>query len=164
MKTHMARMTAGLLLAAGVALFASPGVATGTPFDALNGSWGGAGSLAFENGRAENLECLGYYKSSGGGNTLSIAIRCNGEPSKLELRTKLEYVGGKVSGSWEERTYNASGSASGLATENSLRVQFSGSLSGSMSIAFSPSIQSILVSISTTSSGLKGAHVSLSRR
>jgi hypothetical protein len=80
------------------------------------------------------------------------------------LRTKLDYQGGKLSGTWEERTYNASGEATGTATENKLSVQFSGSLSGSMAIEFTPSTQSISVSILTTESGLKGAQVNLARR
>ncbi len=144
-------------------LAASPGVAAGMPFDALNGTWAGGGNLEYDSGAADKLECLGYYKSSSAGSNLSIAIRCKGD-SKLELRTKLDYQAGKFSGTWEERTYNASGDATGVATENKLSLQFSGSLSGSMSIDFSPSMQSISVSISTTESGLKGAHVNFARR
>ena len=155
--------TIGLLISGGLILAANPAVGAGAPFDTLSGTWAGGGNLAYDSGPPDKLECLGYYKSSGGGSNLSIAIRCNGE-TKLELRTKLDYQDGKLSGTWEERTYNASGNATGLATEKSLNLQFSGSLSGSMSIAFSQSTQSISVSISTTESGLKGAHVSLSRR
>ena len=142
---------------------AGPGGAAGMPFEALSGAWAGGGSLAYDSGPPDKLECLGYYKSSGGGSNLSIAIRCKGN-TKLELRTKLDYQGGKLSGTWEERTYNASGDATGVATESKLNLQFSGSLAGTMAIDFSPSTQSISVSISTTESGLKGAQVNLTRR
>ena len=141
----------GLLL---LTFAAAPGGAAGMPFEALGGAWAGGGSLAYDSGPPDKLECLGYYKSSGGGSNLSIAIRCKGD-TKLELRTKLDYRGGKLSGTWEERTYNASGDATGVATESKLNLQFSGSLAGTMAIDFSPSTQSISVSISTTESGLK---------
>ncbi len=144
-------------------LAAGTGDAAGMPFDALSGTWAGGGNLAYDSGPPDKLECLGYYKSSGGGSNLSIAIRCKGE-TKLELRTKLDYQSGKLSGTWEERTYNASGEATGVATGSKLSVEFSGSLSGSMAIDFTPSTQSISVSISTTESGLKGAQVNLARR
>jgi hypothetical protein len=159
-----ARSALALLLAAGTLFTANLRAAAATPFDVLKGSWGGDGSLSFESGQDEKLACSGYYKSSDGGNSLTLAIRCTGPQSKLELRSKLGYMGGKVSGSWEERTFNASGSASGVATPSSLRLQVSGSLSGSMSIEFSPSSQSVSISISTSGAGLKGAQFSLSRR
>ena len=161
---RLARSALTVLFTAAVLFAANRGAAAATPFDVLNGNWEGGGSLSFENGQSEKLGCSGYYKSSDGGNSLSIVIKCTGPQSKLELRTKLDYAGGKVSGSWEERTYNASGSASGAATPNSLNLQFSGGLQGNMSIAFSPSSQSVSVSVSTSGAGLKGAHVSLSRR
>jgi hypothetical protein len=157
--TRLVPLTFGLLFAT---LGAGPGIAAGMPFDTLSGTWAGGGNLAYDSGAPDKLECLGYYKSSGAGSNLSIAIRCKGD-TKLELRTKLDYQGGKLSGTWEERTYNASGEATGTATENKLNVQFSGSLSGSMAIEFTPSTQSISVSILTTESGLKGAQVNLAR-
>lgn len=148
----------------GSALIASPGHASDLPFNVLNGTWAGAGSLIYDSGPPDKLSCLGYYRSADGGKTLGIAIRCNGQPDKLEFRSKLNYADGKFSGTWEERTNNATGNACGSATENTLRVEFDGSLSGSLSIAFSPSQQSITVTISTPGSELKGARVSLNRR
>ncbi|AGK57799.1 hypothetical protein HYPDE_30623 [Hyphomicrobium denitrificans 1NES1] len=143
---------------------ASAGHASDLPFNLLNGTWAGAGSLIYDSGPPDKLDCLGYYRSADGGKSLGIAIRCNGEPDKLEFRSKLTYVDGKLSGTWEERTNNAAGNASGTVTENSLRVEFDGSLSGSVSITFSPSQQSITVTISTAGSELKGARVGFNRR
>lgn len=142
----------------------SAGRAGELPFNLLNGTWAGAGSLIYDSGPPDKLSCLGYYRSADEGKSLGIAIRCNGEPDKLEFRSKLAYADGKLSGTWEERTNNATGTASGTITENNLRVEFDGSLSGSVSIAFSPSQQSVTVTISTAGSELKGARVSLNRR
>lgn len=161
MTTRVASLTFALL--SGSALITSAGQATELPFNVLNGTWAGAGSLIYDSGPPDKLNCLGYYRSADDGKALGIAIRCNG-PDKLEFRSKLNYADGKLSGTWEERTNNASGSASGTATVSSLRVEFDGSLSGSLSIAFSPSQQSITVSISTAGSELKGARVSFNRR
>lgn len=140
------------------------GYAGELPFNLLNGTWGGAGSLIYDSGPPDKLSCLGYYRSADEGKSLGIAIRCNGQPDKLEFRSKLTYADGKLSGTWEERTNNANGNASGTITGNNLRVDFDGSLSGSVSIAFSPSQQSVNVTISTAGSELKGARVSLNRR
>lgn len=141
-----------------------PAFSADAPLNTLNGTWGGDGSLAFEDGPAEKLTCLGYYKSPSDGKNLSIVIRCHGDPDKLELRAKLDYDHGKMSGTWEERTYNASGDVTGQASDKSLDLNFSGSLDGKMSIAFSPTTQSVSVTISTANSGLKGAQISLNRR
>lgn len=162
MITRLLFLTLAFLL--GSAHFMCTGHASELPFNVLNGTWAGEGSLLYDSGPPDKLKCLGYYRSADGGKALGIAIRCDGQPDKLEFRSKLNYADGKLSGTWEERTNNASGTASGNASGNGLRVDFDGSLSGSLSIAFSASEQSITVSISTAGSELKGARVSLNRR
>ena len=126
----------------------------------LAGSWHGGGTMSFESGQTEDISCNGYYK--GGGN-LSVVIRCKGTSSNFELRSKLSSNGDKVSGSWEERTYNATGDVSGTASAGKLNVQFSGSLTGSLEMSFSSSSQSVSVSVDTKGAGIKGVRVSLSR-
>jgi hypothetical protein len=152
-----------LAIGACVALPHDPAASADAGLSALNGTWRGDGTLQFDDGPAEKLACLGYYKSPSDGQNLSIAIRCHGDPDKLELRAKLDYVSGKMSGTWEERTYNASGAVTGTANEKNLDLSFSGSLDGKMSIAFSPTTQSVSVTISTANTGLKGAQISLNR-
>jgi hypothetical protein len=66
-----------------------------------------------------------------------------------------------VSGSWEERTYNAAGSASGSLTPGRLNIRISGTVSGSMTVNFTKSRQN--VSISTQGTSLRGVSMSLSR-
>ena len=147
---------------AGFLVIASPATAKSS-LDALKGSWAGGGTLTFENGKSEKISCNGYYKNSGGGQNVSVVIRCKGSPTNFELRSKFSTKGDHLSGSWEERTYHASGDASGSVAPGSLKANFSGSLTGSLSMSFSSSSQSVSVSVATKGAGIKAVRVSLSR-
>jgi hypothetical protein len=116
--------------------------------------------MSFESGETESISCNGYYKGAG---SLSAVIRCKGTSSNFELRSKLQSNGDKVSGSWEERTYNATGDVSGTVSTGKLEIQFSGSLTGSLEMSFSSSSQSVSVSVATKGAGIKGVLVSLNR-
>jgi hypothetical protein len=148
-----------LIGAATVSLSANSAAADGG-LDALAGAWHGGGTMSFESGTTENISCNGYFKGAG---NLSVVIRCKGTSSNFELRSKLESSGDKVSGSWEERTYNATGDVSGTASAGKLNLQFSGSLTGSLEMSFSSSSQSVSVSVDTKGAGIKGVRVSLNR-
>ena len=150
------------MLAIAALLITTPATAE-APLDALNGSWAGGGTLTFEAGDSEKLNCNGYYKGAGGQN-LSVVIRCKGPATSFELRSKLSVNGDKVSGSWEERTYNATGGASGTSSPGKLQVNFSGSLTGTLSMSYSASGVSVSVSVGTAGAGIKGAQVSLHRQ
>ena len=91
----------------------SPVKADPGPFNTLLGSWGGSGEIRLDKGRKERIKCNAYY--TGGGSDLGLAIRCQSDNYKIEIRSKLSYSGGRLSGNWEERTFNASGTASGTA-------------------------------------------------
>lgn len=141
-------------------VFSTGAAAAKDGLDVLAGSWRGSGTIAFEDGKTDSINCNGYYKGDGG---LSIVILCKGSSTKFELRSKLDGSGDKVSGTWEERTYNASGDASGTASAGKLNVRFSGSLSGGLAMKFSSSSQSVSVSVDTKGAGIKGVQVNLQR-
>lgn len=154
------RSIAALCLAA---LFTLP-VWSGTyaqssPFDALLGSWRGSGQIQLSDGRKERLQCNVYY--TGGGANLGMAIRCQSESQNVEIRSKLSQNGGRVSGTWEERTFNASGSAAGQIGGGKVSLRISGGINGSMQVSYSPTRQN--VSISTAGGGLKSVQINLSR-
>jgi hypothetical protein len=134
-------------------------VAKSTPFDTLLGSWRGTGKIQLTSGQ-ERISCNAYY--TGGGNRLGMAIRCKSETSKVEIRSRLSLSGSRISGNWEERTYNASGKATGTAKPGriSLRVT-GGGVTGSMTVNYSRSRQT--VSISTQGIALKSVSISLTR-
>jgi hypothetical protein len=160
LKTLVAQLGALALISAATAgLSANPAAADAT-LDVLAGTWQGGGTMSFESGTIENISCNGYYKGAG---NFSVVIRCKGTSSNFELRSKLESNGDTVFGSWEERTYNATGDVSGTASAGKLNVQFSGSLAGSLEMSFSSSSQSVSVSVGTKGAGIKGVLVSLNR-
>ena len=137
--------------------FADPG--GGSPFNTLLGSWGGGGEYRLEDGTAQRVKCNAYY--TGGGTQLGMVIRCSSDTSKIEIRSKLSSSGGRITGSWEERTYNAEGIASGSATGDKISLQISGAVSGTMQVAYTASRQSVL--ISTQGVGLRSVNITLGR-
>lgn len=155
------RTFAGLLALAAMTAAALPANAAG-PFANLGGSWSGGGSASFEGGQTERLRCSAFYNSSSNGNALSLALRCASTSAKIDLRGRLNYSGGTVTGSWEERSYNASGNASGSASNSGMRLRFTGGASGFMSVAATKSGQS--VSLTSQGTSLRSVRVSLSRR
>lgn len=159
--TYLAPALAALAAAVGVvAIDAAP--AQAGAFAGLDGTWGGAGTATFDGGTREKLRCNGYYKGASG-NDLSMVIRCASPGgAKIELRGMLHDSGGKVSGTWEERTYNAAGTIAGSAGPGSLKVGISGAITGNMSVSFGSSSQS--VSIATTGTTLRTVNISFSRR
>ena len=138
----------------------APATASAGVLDTLDGSWAGGGNVTFDGGSKEKLRCNGYYKS--GGDALSMAIKCaSASGAKIELRGTMKNSGGKVSGDWEERTYNAGGAIAGSASSGNLKVGITGTITGTMSLSFSQSSQS--VAISTTGSTLRTVNISFNR-
>jgi hypothetical protein len=107
----------------------------------------------------ERIKCNAYY--TGGGAELGLAIRCASESYKIEIRSKLSYSGGRLSGNWEERTFNAQGNATGTAIPNKITLSISGGVSGTMVVSYSKSRQN--VSISTQGVALKSVSIALGR-
>lgn len=151
---------AAILIAAAGALLSAADPAAAGALTGLTGSWGGGGSATFEGGSRERFRCNGYYRTVG--EDLSMVIRCASPGgAKVELRGMLHENGGKVSGSWEERTYNATGSISGSTAPGTLRVAISGAINGSMAVSYSGTSQT--VSITTTGTSLRSINISFNR-
>ena len=92
---------------------------------------------------------------------MGLSLRCASASNRIELRARLSFRGDRVSGTWEERSYNASGDVSGVASGSSLRLGFRGSITGYMVVTTRGVSQSI--SVRTDGSGLRGVNVSLRR-
>ena len=75
-----------------------------------------------DGGNAEALKCRAYYTPKDAGASVGLAIRCASPSNKIELRATLTSAGGRVSGNWEERTFNAMGDVSGQATNTLVTV------------------------------------------
>lgn len=161
MKTMIRRAAPiALATAAMVGLFATTPSrhAEASPFDTLLGSWRGSGKIMLDSG-PERLSCNAYY--TGGGSQLGLAIRCKSDTTSVEIRSKLSLSGSQITGNWEERTFNASGAASGTASPGRISIRVSGSVNGSMVVSYSKSSQS--VSISTQGIALKSVSINLTR-
>lgn len=165
--TNFSRVAKMLPLAAAAALLLAwsstiPSVAAaGNPFPSLAGTWSGSGTANFEGGTKESLRCKGYYTNNSGGSNLGLSIRCANASAKVELRANLNYANGAVSGSWEERTYNQSGTVTGKASSNRISLAISGGIQGSMSVSLGGRSHSVRVS--TGGPVLKGISISMSR-
>ena len=155
------RKAARVLLAtalAGVFMSTPSQLASASAVDGLLGSWRGSGTAKYTSG-SERLSCNAYFR--GGGSSLGLSVICNSPTSKVHIRSNLRVSGRKVSGNWEERTFNAAGRASGSVTPGRLSIRISGSVNGSMTINYTKSRQS--VSISMTGTSLRGVSMALNR-
>jgi hypothetical protein len=160
-----ARIWKPAIAAAGAILLsisAAAGVEAAGPFESLNGSWSGAGSIKLDDGRTEGLKCRAYYSQRSGGASIGLALRCASASNKIDLRATLNSTGSRIAGNWEERTFNVNGSASGQAAGNAIKLAIdAGVLSGSMNVTTNGKSQTI--SVRTDGTGLKGVNINLSR-
>ena len=132
------------------------------PFTALSGNWTGSGKVRFAGGSSEAVSCRAYYTPKEAGTSLGVAILCASPSSKIELRAQLKYDAGKVTGKWEERTYNAAGAVEGQASSSKISVSIvGGGLTGSMAVGINGASQT--VQIKTEGIGMTGVDISLSR-
>ncbi len=133
-----------------------------SPFSRLSGTWSGSGHVRLDSGRSESIRCSANYVARSGGAGVGLGLRCASASNRIDLRASLTSVGNRVSGTWEERSYNASGRVSGLATGNTLRLSIDGGgLSGFMVVTTTGGSQSI--SVRTDGSGLRGVSIRLRR-
>lgn len=143
-----------------LALVASAGGSAADPLSGLSGSWSGAGQFRLENGRSESLRCSANYSPKR--EALGLSLRCASPSNRIELRASLVSRGSRITGTWEERSYNVSGSVSGVSAGNSLRLGINGGgLSGSMVVTTIGGSQSI--SVRTDGAALRGINISLRR-
>ncbi len=140
----------------------SPLVATAqaSPAKRLLGAWSGRGTARFEGDRSERIRCNAYY--TGTAQKLNIAVRCASPSYKIEIRSKLENRAGRLSGTWEERTFNASGETKGSINDQRLKLSINGGgLQASMAVEFNDKKQQIKVR--TAGVTLKSVAVNLAR-
>ncbi len=137
----------------------SASVSAGSPFAGFAGSWSGGGTMRLEGGRSERLKCRASYTDRG--TQLGIALRCASASNAVDMRATLTATGSRISGSWEERTFGATGGASGTVVGNRITLSIEGLLAGTMTVTTSGNSQS--VSISTQGVALQGVQVALLR-
>lgn len=161
----MMNRTSGLIgSAAALALVAFVTPATANPLNRYVGTWSGSGSVRLDSGKSESISCRAYYTSPGDGQQLNVAIRCANPSNKIEMRADLSYSGGSLTGTWEERTFNATGAVSGTASDASIKLSINGAIKGSMSVLLNDNRQNVHISTAGSGSGLSGVKISLKRQ
>lgn len=130
-------------------------------FSQFGGTWRGGGNVVLSGGQSEKLTCKAYYTPKNSGAQLGIALSCASQANKIELRANLDSNGNSVSGSWEERAFNSSGSITGSASGSKMTLSISGTLKGTMHISTGGSSQS--VTINTDGTGFKSVNLKLSK-
>jgi len=156
-RNRFAVVTAAAVAMAATALPVSAGDGT---FSALDGAWGGSGSVRLENGKTERLKCKGYYNAKAG-SSLGMAINCGNASFKINMRANLKSAGSSISGTWEEREFNQTGNVSGKQTASGFSLKFTGAISGTMNVSTTGTSQT--VSISTGGPGFTGVNLQFAK-
>lgn len=143
-----------------VIVLGGPASQAATLLDNLLGSWSGSGQIRYDDGGSEGVRCNAYY--TGSAERLRLAIRCRSDSTEVEIRGLLTRQGEQLSGTWEERTFNASGEAKGRIAGDKMSLSISGGgFSGSMSVGYAGSRQT--VTITTQGIKMRSVNVTLSK-
>ncbi len=165
-REHTARRSGlvlgAILTATGLCALTTPPAAAQSAFAALSGNWTGSGKVRFTGGSSEAVTCKAYYTPKDAGASLGVAILCASPSSKIELRATLAYDAGKVTGKWEERTYNVAGEVEGQSNPNKISVSINGGgMTGSLAVSVNGGSQS--VTIKTDGISMRGVDINLSK-
>jgi hypothetical protein len=113
----------------------------------MNGYWSGNGSVVLSNGNTERVKCSVVYKVTDGGSQIRQTMRCASADYKIDALAELRVRGEKVSGSWEEKTYSATGAVSGRFSDNNFVLSIQGqNFSAAMNVSLSDCKQNISIS------------------
>lgn len=86
------------------------------PFDGLQGVWGGTGVVTYSSGTRERLRCRVQYITAES-NSLSQALRCASDSYNFQINAIYIHNNGAITGRWDEKYLNISGTISGNLTD-----------------------------------------------
>jgi len=131
--------------AAGLAAaLAATGAAAG-PIEDLDGYWTGSGTVVHSEGN-ERVKCAVRYRVGRGGTQIKQTLRCASPDYSINAAAELNVNGSQVEGSWEEKTYSASGQVSGRYTGGSFVLTIKGAtFTATMNMELSACKQSIQI-------------------
>jgi hypothetical protein len=152
----------GCLLVA-LSLTGTSAFAAVSPFRAMAGSWAGGGTISTANGGQERLRCRATYNVGGGGDQLSLNLRCASDSYTFDLTSNVQYRGGAISGEWSEASRNASGTLEGRANGDHIDAAARGqNFSADLSLTTSGGRQT--VSIRPQGGDITGVSLAMNRR
>lgn len=127
-------------------LAASAGSAAAGPIEDLAGYWSGAGTVVLKGGDTERVKCAVVYRVGGGGTQIRQTLRCASADYNINGAAELHVKGAQVSGTWEEKTYSATGEVSGRYTGSSFVLSIQApSFTAAMNVGLSSCKQSIVI-------------------
>jgi hypothetical protein len=141
------RMRSQAIASASLALLLVIAVpAAAGPIEDLTGYWTGAGTVLLTNGSTERVKCAVVYKVGGGGTQIKQTLRCASADYTINAAAELRVNGAQVSGSWEEKTYSATGEVAGRYTGSSFVLSIKGqNFTAAMNVGLSSCKQSISI-------------------
>lgn len=157
----MRARAAKMLLSAGLALLLLAPPSFATSFQDLAGTWRGNGRVHLLTGQSEALSCKAYFTPKDAGSGLGIALACASASNKIDLRAALSQTGEAISGSWEERSFNSTGSVAGTFSDDRIELTIDGTIKATMSITLEGKSQ--LISIATDGQGFRSVDLELER-
>lgn len=147
--------------AAIIALWPASAAADSAAVSTLAGTWNGSGRISYTDGSSEAIRCTAY--NTGSGNNLKMSIQCKSDKNPIHIRSDLAIEGARATGKWEERTFNASGSASGSVGQSNMQLSVTGGgFNGTMAVTFSRA--SLSIAITTQGIAMSRASMGLSRQ
>lgn len=132
-----------------------------TSFADLAGTWRGEGRVQLATGQSEALNCKAYFTTKEAGAGLGIALACASASNKIDLRAALQQQGAAITGTWEERSFNSTGTVAGSFDDDRIELVIEGTITATMSITLEGKSQ--LISISTDGKGFKAVDLELER-
>jgi hypothetical protein len=136
--------------------------ASGSPFNAMSGSWAGGGTITMASGSKERIRCRARYDVAGGGANVDLTLRCASDSYNFELQSNATHSNGAVSGTWAETTRHVGGNLEGSARGNAIHVRVSGVISALLAVSTNANQQSI--SIQAPGTEMSSVAISLSRK
>ena len=97
-----------------------------TPVSDLPGRWSGFGSITMSSGESEQMRCVATYFVEGAGTSVKQNLRCASQGYKIDATANLTVADGRVSGSWEERTWSTTGSITGRVVASGFQLSIDG--------------------------------------
>ena len=94
-------------------------------FEKIAGTWTGAGTVQVTGGQPERIRCRADYSPSGP-TQLHLALRCASDAFNLQIESDITQQGDRITGRFTETSVGASGTVSGTANADQLRVAVSG--------------------------------------
>ena len=146
-----------LAAAAGLAVALAATSAVAGPIEDLDGYWSGGGTVVFSEGK-EQVKCAVRYKVGQGGTQIRQTLRCASADYSINALAELQIKGSQVSGSWEEKTYSATGLVTGRYTGSSFVLSIEGA---NFTAAMNVSVSDCKQSISIAPKGLEVSKISI---